>query len=254
MIDSHSHIYADDFIDDLPEMIARAQAAGVSKILMPNIDSSSLEALYKVHDAYPDLALLMMGLHPCSVQEGYKEELQRIEKELDSGREFIAIGEIGVDLYWDKTTQKIQEEAFLIQCEWAIQRDLPIVIHSRESIDLIIDLVDTHYKGKIEGVFHCFTGTVDQAKRIEDLGMYMGIGGVVTFKNTHLREVLPHMDINRVLIETDAPYLAPTPYRGKRNEPSYVKMVQTQIAESLGMDIAELDKKIESNTKALFKI
>lgn len=254
MIDSHSHIYADEFKEDLDASMQRSKDAGVNAVLMPNIDSSSIQAMYTVQQNYPEYAYCMMGLHPCSVQEGYEKELDAIKQELYSDKTFVAVGEIGVDLYWDKSTQTIQEKAFLIQCEWAIELGLPIVIHSRESIDLIIDLLELHYAGKIEGVFHCFTGTKEQAQRIEKLGMYMGIGGVVTFKNTDLREVIPSIDLSRILIETDAPYLAPVPYRGKRNEPAYVRLVLEQLSQTLGIEVNELDKKIEANTKSLFKI
>jgi TatD DNase family protein len=251
MIDSHCHIYADQFNEDLDLVMQRALEAGVNKLLLPNIDLQSLQALKEVVSNY-DFTYPMMGLHPCSVQKDYDEVLKKIEREFDQ-LNCIAVGEIGIDLYWDQSTKSEKIEAFKMQCHWALDKDLPIVIHSRESIDLILDILEAEFLG-IQGVFHCFTGVEDQVKRIMDLDMYIGIGGVVTFKNTHLREVIPSIRLDRLLIETDSPYLAPMPYRGKRNEPSYVTHILDQLATTLSIDRDQLDKQIEDNTLRLFKI
>ena len=253
MIDSHAHIYAEEFKEDLREVMLRSQEVGISKILLPNIDVSSIDPLNQLVRDYPDLCYRMMGLHPCSVQEDYREQLARLKEELDKG-DCIAVGEIGTDLYWDQSTKDIQIEAFLEQCQWAVDRDLPVVIHSRETLDLNIGLLEQHFQGRIKGVFHCFTGTKEEADRIIALGMKMGLGGVLTFKNTHLREELAGMDPEHFLLETDAPYLAPVPYRGKRNEPSYMVEVQHVLAGVLGCDESELHEILESNTLKLFKI
>ena len=195
----------------------------------------------------------MMGLHPCSVKDNYKTELSIIESELDK-QDCIAVGEIGIDLYWDTSTRDLQIEAFKIQCQWAIDRNLPVAIHSRESTDLIIGLIDKHFKGELAGVFHCFTGDLSQAQKIVELGMYMGIGGVYTFKNSSLRDFISEVPLDRLILETDSPYLAPVPFRGKRNEPSYVKYVLESMAETLGMQASELDQVLEANSLNLFKI
>ncbi|MFY0645081.1 MAG: TatD family hydrolase [Bacteroidia bacterium] len=253
MIDSHAHIYADEFNDDLEQIVLNAQEVGVSKILLPNIDLKSIKGIESLITKYPGFAFPMMGLHPCSVDSNYLNELELIRKSLDEYN-CIAVGEIGVDLYWDKSTQDIQIEAFKIQCDWAIDKDLPIVIHSRDSIDLIIDILENNFKGKITGVFHCFTGSIEQARRIVELGMYVGLGGVLTFKNSDLKTVVPSIPIERIVLETDSPYLAPVPYRGKRNEPSYIIHVHNYLANLLGIDSQKLDAQLEANTLRLFKI
>lgn len=253
MIDTHAHIYADAFDKDQEEMLKHASERGIQKILMPNIDLESIPGMMQLQESYPGFCYAMMGLHPCSVQEGYKEILQSIRAQLGNG-EFVAVGEIGIDLYWDKSTKDIQIEAFKEQCNWAIDLNLPVVIHSRESFDLIIDIVERDFKGKLKGVFHCFTGDKVQAARIEALGMYMGIGGVLTFKNSNLKEVIPHISVDRLLLETDSPYLAPVPHRGKRNEPAYVELVLDTLSDILGMQVAELDAQLDANALSLFPI
>lgn len=253
MIDTHSHVYAKEFDDDREEMIGRAKEAGVSQILLPNIDEESISILNQLVDTHPDFFKPMMGLHPCSVNENYEEQLEVILQELDR-RDHIAVGEIGVDLYWDKSTQRIQEEAFIIQCRWALERDLPIVIHSRDSIDEIIAIIQKEFPDGIRGVFHCFTGTIEQARTIEAMGMYMGIGGVVTFKNSDLRDVLRSVSIDRLILETDAPYLAPVPYRGKRNEPSYLTQVVDELARVYEISTAEVDRITTENALQLFNL
>lgn len=251
-IDTHAHIYASEFDDDRAEMMQKAFEAGVGHILMPNIDEDSLEAMKLLHASYPKQTSMMIGLHPCSVQEGYESFLERVEKEAATGH-YLAIGEIGMDLYWDKSTRTMQEEAFKIQCETAVKYNLPIAVHSRESTPELIGLLQEMHS-RPSGVFHCFTGSREEADTLIDMGFYLGIGGVYTFKNTHLRDVIRTSDLNNIILETDAPYLAPNPYRGKRNEPAYIPLVGRHLADQLGMDLNELARITEANSKALFSL
>ena len=247
MIDTHAHIYLEHFEEDLDEVIKRARETGVKKILLPNIDSTSIESMLKLEEKYPDLCYPMMGLHPCSV----KKELKLVE-DWFSKRSFLAVGEMGTDLYWDKTFWEQQKEAFHFQCELALKYDLPIVIHCRETIDKTIDLV-RQYEGKgLKGVFHCFTGSIEQGKQITDQGFYLGLGGVSTFKNGGMDQVIPHLDRSKIILETDSPYLTPTPHRGKRNEPAYVSLVADKVSEYLNMSKEELDTLTTANANALF--
>ena len=253
MIDTHLHLYAEEFNTDRSTVIQKANDVGVTKFLLPNIDLNSIQGMHALVEEYPNQFFPMMGLHPCSVNDNYKEVLDKLKAQLKNGS-YVAVGEIGIDLYWDKSTYDIQKEAFLVQCEWAMQLDLPIVIHSRESIDPIVELLKP-LRGKIRGVFHCFTGTVKQAESILDLGFYVGIGGVVTFKNTTLREVLGEaVPLNKVLLETDSPYLAPTPYRGKRNEPAYLEKVVLTLADVYGCSEEEVDRTTTANALRLFNL
>lgn len=253
MIDTHAHIYAEEFLEDQPQIIERAAEVGVTKILLPNIDAASIAGISHLVDTYPNICYRMMGLHPCSVKEGYVQELAAIKAELDS-KPCIAVGEIGIDLYWDKSTQNIQELAFIEQCNWALAANLPIVIHSRDSTTILLDLLDLHFPNGIAGVFHCFGGTEEEAQRIIDRNMYVGIGGVVTFKNTTLRDVLKKVPIERVVLETDSPYLAPVPYRGKRNESSYLTYVANQLCEVYNLPFSEIDAITTANALNLFKL
>ncbi len=253
MIDTHAHIYLPQFDEDRDEIIASAQALGVTQILMPNIDRSSVEAMLSVEEKYPTVCRSMMGLHPCSVKEDFEEELKEVEQWL-LRRPFLAVGEIGTDLYWDKSHFPQQQEAFRIQSEWALERGLPIVIHCRESIDETIELVAPFAERGLRGVFHCFTGNVDQAQRIIELDFMLGIGGVATFKNGGLDKVLPHIAPEYLILETDSPYLAPVPHRGKRNEPVYVRLVAEKVAMYLGATIRELDDITTANAINLFNL
>ncbi|NCO46831.1 MAG: TatD family hydrolase, partial [Vibrio sp.] len=230
MIDTHAHIYAAEFDHDRDEVVQRAKAQGIEAILLPNIDLASIEPMLKTEAAYPELCRSMMGLHPCYVDGNVKQTLTVIESWLDK-HPFIAIGEIGIDLYWDKTFQAEQEMAFVTQLNWAKERDLPVVIHTRDSITQTLQLLEKEQNGSLSGVFHCFGGTLEEAKAINELGFHLGIGGVSTFKNGGMDKVLPHLDMNFVLLETDCPYLAPVPHRGKRNEPAYTTLVAKRIAE-----------------------
>ena len=253
LIDTHTHLYAEAFDGDRDEMIRRAQEAGVEKFYLPNIDSTSIEGMLRLENDYPNHCFAMMGLHPCSVKENYKEELAIAKKWLDS-RPFCAIGEIGIDLYWDKNFEKQQREAFLIQVEWAIDKELPIVIHSRESIDIIIDLLKEVDDARLHGVFHCFTGNLDQAEAIIEMGFLLGLGGVLTFKNSGLDKTVKQIDLKHVILETDSPYLTPTPHRGKRNESAYVRLVAEKLAEIKARSLEEIAEITSENAERFFKL
>ncbi len=233
MIDTHAHLYLDTFSEDLEAVIARARAEGIHRIYLPNIDSEHTAALKNLVALEDQLFYPMMGLHPCSVkQDSYRDELAHVTDEISSNPGYYcAIGEIGVDLYWDKSTQEIQEEAYREQIDIATDYNLPIIIHSRDSLDITISIMEEKQRGNLKGIFHCFNGTVDQGKRIIDLGFNLGIGGVVTFKNAGVDKVVAELPLESMVLETDAPYLTPAPYRGKRNESSFITYVATRISE-----------------------
>lgn len=253
MIDTHAHIYAAEFDHDRDEVVQRAKAQGIEAILLPNIDLASIEPMLKTEAAYPELCRSMMGLHPCYVDGNVKQTLTVIESWLDK-HPFIAIGEIGIDLYWDKTFQAEQEMAFVTQLNWAKERDFPVVIHTRDSITQTLQLLKKEQDGSLSGVFHCFGGTLEEAKAINELGFHLGIGGVSTFKNGGMDKVLPHLDMNFVLLETDCPYLAPAPHRGKRNEPAYTTLVAKRIAELTELSLVEVNNITNTNANSLFKL
>lgn len=251
LIDTHAHLYAEEFEEDRPEMIQRALEAGISRIYLPNIDSTSIAGMLALEEQFPGQCLAMMGLHPCYVKDNYQEELALVRSWLER-RSFPAIGEIGIDLYWDKTYVAQQEEAFLTQVEWARQYDLPIVIHSRESMDLILDLLHPVRHARLRGIFHCFTGTLQQAEAAIELGFMLGIGGVLTFKKSGLDGVLSQLELKHLVLETDAPYLAPTPFRGKRNESSYLLKVLEKLAEIKGLSLEEVAGVTTQNASQIF--
>ena len=251
LIDSHTHLYAEEFAEDRDAMIQRAVDLGVERFYLPNIDSSSIESMLHLEETYPDRCFAMMGLHPCSVKANYREELSLVKEWLDK-RPFCAVGEIGIDLYWDKTFAKEQEEAFLIQVEWAKELGLPIVIHSRESIDLILALLQPVRDDRLRGIFHCFTGNLEQANSIIELGFLMGLGGVLTFKNSGLDRTVADIDLKHFVLETDSPYLAPTPYRGKRNESAYVRLVAEKLSQVKGVSLEEVARVTTDNALQLF--
>lgn len=253
MIDTHAHIYTKEFNDDLGEVIERSTDNGINKILMPNIDSTSIEPMLEVEHQYPHVCHAMMGLHPSSIKKGFEKQLYEVEGWL-SKRKFLAIGEIGIDLYWDKQFEAHQKEAFKIQIQWAKEMNLPIVIHCREAFEETISIVEALHDERLTGVFHCFTGSIEEAERAIKLGFYLGIGGVATFKNGGLDKVLPHVDLNKILLETDSPYLAPVPYRGKRNEPSYLPFIAQRIADIKSISVEGVKKATSENAQALFKI
>ena len=251
-IDTHAHIYLEDFDEDRPDIITQCQKFGVSKIFMPNIDSSTIDAVHKTEEQFPNICHAMMGLHPCYVKQNYQEELATIEKQF-SKRKYAAVGEIGIDLYWDKTTLDIQEVAFRKQIEWAMDLGIPIVIHSRDSLDLTIDIVAEMQKGSLQGIFHCFNGSMEQAQRIIDCGFLMGIGGVVTFKKAGVDKTVSSLNLENLVLETDAPYLSPSPHRGKRNIPTYIPIIADKISDVQEISIEEVATKTTKNALNLFQ-
>ena len=251
LIDTHTHIYADAFDEDRDEAIARAFSAGVSQLILPAIDSETTTIMHEVKSAYPNNVHLMMGLHPNHVGHNVEEELAHVREQLDT-HPFVAVGEIGMDLYWDKTFQKQQQEAFARQIEWAIDLDLPIAIHCRDAFAPIFDVLEGNKDARLRGVFHCFTGTKNDAQRALDLGFYLGIGGVVTFKNGKIDSFLANLPLEKMVLETDAPYLAPTPYRGKRNESAYLPLVAHKMAEVFAVSPEEMAHITSKNAKNLF--
>ena len=251
-IDTHAHIYAKDFEGDREEMISRSREEGVERIFMPNIDHTSVDAMMEVELKNPGTCISMMGLHPCSVKQDFEKELYSVENWL-SKRTFSALGEMGTDLYWDKTFWEQQKEAFAIQVGWAKKYDLPLVIHCRESIDETIELLEPQLDGKLNGVFHCFSGTLEQARKINRMGFYLGMGGVSTFKNGGMDKVIPDLELDKIVLETDSPYLAPVPHRGKRNECSYIPIIARKIAELKKIPLEELQRRSTANALALFK-
>ncbi|MEN8250745.1 MAG: TatD family hydrolase [Bacteroidota bacterium] len=252
LVDSHAHIYLNQFDSDLEDTIERAREEGVEAIYMPNIDHTSIDDMLEVSEKYPGYCIPMMGLHPTSVKKGFEKELYLVEEWLNKGG-FSAVGEIGTDLYWDQTYWQEQQEALKIQLELAIKHELPFVIHCRDSIDETIELIKPLQHDKLRGVFHCFTGTIEQATQITSMGFKLGIGGVATFKNGGLENVLEETASEQILLETDSPYLAPVPYRGKRNEPSYIINVCEKIASVKRMDASEVGRITSANAVQLFK-
>lgn len=253
LIDTHSHIYLPEFENDRAQMLERAEKEGIKKILMPAIDSLTHGAMIKLEEDNPSACLSMMGLHPCSVKENPDDELKTAREHLEK-RSFIAVGETGLDFYWDKTFVQQQYRAFREQIEWALHYDIPVVIHSRNSIDECIKVVKEHQNGKLKGVFHCFSGNTEQAEQIIDLGFYMGIGGVITFKNSGLDAVMETINLDNVVLETDAPYLAPVPFRGKRNEPAYLKYGLEKLATIKNVSTEEIASITTANAKKLFRL
>jgi TatD DNase family protein len=251
LIDSHSHIYLDEFDHDRDEVIERAGSAGVTTILMPAIDSGTHQQMLSIESTYPKTCRSMMGLHPCSVKENYLEELEIVERLLKN-QTFIAVGEIGLDFYWDVNFKDQQYEAFHRQLEWAVLYNIPVSIHSRNATDECIEVINQHQDGNLRGVFHCFSGTPAQAQRLIDLGFYLGIGGVLTFKNAGLDKVIREIDLSNIVLETDAPYLAPVPFRGKRNEPSYLSFVAQKLADIKAITVGQVAEMTTANSKKLF--
>ncbi len=251
-IDTHTHFYSRKFSHDREAAVQRARQAGVGGFYLPNIDSASAEAMLAMEAAYPDRFFAMMGLHPCSVQaETLEEELGQVREWLDR-RRFCAIGEIGIDLYWDTSTLDLQRAAFQQQIEWAKELDRPIVIHSRASIDLIIDMLAEAADDRLRGIFHCFTGDEAQGQAIVELGFLLGIGGVLTFKNGGLDKTLPALPLQAMVLETDSPYLAPTPHRGRRNESSYLPLIARRLAEVKGCSLEEIAEVTTHNALKVF--
>jgi TatD DNase family protein len=250
-IDTHTHLYEEQLNADEKEMIQRAIDAGVHKMYMPNCDSSTIEGMMRIAAAWPEHCLPMMGLHPVYVKDNYEAELAIVKQWLEKEK-FTAIGEIGLDYYWDRTHVAQQKQAFEQQIDWALQYNLPIVIHSRESTQDCIDIVRSKQNGKLKGIFHCFSGTLEEARQVVELGFYLGIGGVVTFKKSTLPDIVKEIGLQHVVLETDAPYLAPMPYRGKRNESSYIPLIAAKIAEVLAVDVAVVAQTTTATAAQLF--
>lgn len=251
MIDTHSHLYAEEFKDDIAVVLERAKAVGVEKIYLPAIDSSTHDAMIRLSHDYAGYCIPMMGLHPCYVDGQYKKEIEIVEAWL-SKEKFAAIGEIGLDYYHSTEFKSQQIDAFSLQIKMAIDYQLPIVIHTRSSMEDCIKMIEDVGEGKIKGIFHCFGGDAKQAKKIIEMGFMLGIGGVLTYKNAGLAKVLESLPMEAIVLETDAPYLTPVPFRGKRNETSYIKYVAEKIAEIKGISFEEVGSITSSNAKKIF--
>ena len=253
IIDTHTHLYLNQFKDDIDKVIQRSIDKGINKFIFPAIDSTHFDDMHDLKNKYPGSIYLMSGLHPTNVKENYKEELEFVVNSLKS-HSYVAIGEIGIDLYWDKTYLKQQQDAFEFQIRLAIKHDLPIVIHCREAFDEIFEILDKENCSKLRGVFHCFTGTLEQANRAIRLGFKLGIGGVVTFKNGGIDKFLNQIDLKHIVLETDSPYLAPVPFRGKRNESSYITYVIDKLSEIYGLPIKEIASVTTKNAEKVFAL
>ena len=254
LIDTHTHLYLDAFNDDRDAMIRRALEAGVTQLLLPNIDLASVDGMHALCDAYPGMCFPMMGLHPCDVKSGFEEVLSAMREKF-SQRNYVAVGEIGIDLYWDKTTLPMQIHAFETQIVWAKELELPIVIHARDSFKEIFEVMDRLHDERLCGVFHCFTGNLQQAQKILDYGNFlMGIGGVLTYEKSGLAEVVKDIPLEKLVLETDSPFLSPKPYRGKRNESAYVKFVAEKLAEVKQTDLASIALQTSQNARKMFNL
>ena len=253
IIDTHTHLYLEQFKEDMDKVISRAKENGVSKFIFPAIDSSHFQDMHDLKNKYPESIYLMTGLHPTDVKENYKEELDFVTKTLKN-HNYVAIGEIGIDLYWDKSTLKEQQEAFRFQIRLAIKNDLPIVIHCRDAFDEIFEILNEENCETLRGVFHCFTGDLNQANKAISLGFLLGIGGVVTFKNAGIDKFLNQIDLNHIVLETDSPYLAPVPFRGKRNESSYIIYVVEKLSELYKLPKEQIASVTTNNAKKMFSL
>jgi TatD DNase family protein len=253
LIDTHTHLFSSQFDEDRNAVVQKAIDNGVSKMLLPNISSETIEAMHQLCQDFPKHCYPMMGLHPCDVKNDYLKELEIVKAQLDKGK-YVAVGEIGIDLYWDKSTLDIQKKAFRQQLIWAKEYDLPVAIHIRESFDEIFEVIEEVNDEKLRGVFHCFTGTKEQGLRAIDMGFMLGIGGVVTFKNSGLDQTLSGLPLAQLILETDSPYLAPTPHRGQRNESAFIPLMAQKLADIYEMDIEEVARITTQNAKTLFKL
>ncbi len=254
LIDTHTHLFSEEFNDDRAEIINEALAKNITKFFLPNIDSLSIDSVLKLSKEFPNICYPMVGLHPTSVKENYMEELHLVEKYLQNEL-FYGIGETGIDLYWDKTFLKQQEEAFRFQIDLAKKHKLPVIIHVRNSFEEVFAIVDELNHRDLKGIFHCFSGNYEQALKIIEYGGFkLGIGGVVTFKNSGLAEIVTKIGLEHLVLETDSPYLAPVPYRGKRNKSSYLIEIAQKIAESKGISFEEVAEKTTENAKKIFKL
>lgn len=251
--DTHTHLYSEQFNEDRAEMMQRAKDAGVTRFFIPAIDASYTESMLDLEKNFKEDVFLMMGLHPTSVKENYQKELAHVKEWIDK-RDFIGIGEIGIDLYWDKTFLAQQQDAFKTQIQWAKEKKLPIIIHCRDAFDEIFEVLESEKSEDLFGIFHCFTGTLEQARKAISYNMKLGIGGVATFKNGKIDKFLNQIDIKNIVLETDSPYLAPTPYRGKRNESSYITQVVEKLAAIYVLTFDEIAEITTENSKAIFGV
>lgn len=251
-IDTHAHLYAEDLKDSLDDIIAQCLEEKITHICMPNIDNTSIQPMLDLYEKY-DFCHPMIGLHPCYVKEGYKEQLKAVVKESERGI-YKGIGECGIDLYWDKTHVAEQKEAFAYQIDMARDMDLPIIIHSRDSLDITIDMIADRQNGKLRGIFHCFNGTIDQSKAIMDAGFLMGAGGVITYKNAGLAPVYEYIPLENIVLETDAPYLSPTPHRGKKNSPHYIPLIAEKLASIKGIAVETVAEETSKNAQNIFSL
>mgnify|MGYP002378755749 CR=1 FL=1 len=252
-IDTHAHLYDEVYLGDQSQVITQSIQAGVTKILLPNIDANSIEPMLALEDQHPTLCAAMIGIHPCYIKEDFQQQLYQVESWLNK-RPFIAMGEVGMDLYRDTTYQNLQREALEIQLNWARQYNLPIVIHTRQAFRETIQILEKHQDGSLRGVFHCFSGTLDEATQVLALGFHLGIGGIITFKNAGLAELIAKIDLQHLVLETDSPYLAPVPYRGKRNEPTYIPYIAAAIALNKQIAVETVASVTTANAKKVFGI
>lgn len=253
LTDTHTHLYYEKDKAKQAAMIARCRENNINRLFLPNVDAASVPMVYGLHEAYPDMCFPMLGLHPCDVKEGWETELEQI-KTAYGKHKIYAIGEIGIDLYWDKTTLPIQIQAFRQQIAWAKSLKLPIVIHCRDAFDQVFEVLQEEQDENLYGIFHCFTGNLEQAQKVIDLNFYLGIGGVVTYKNSGLDKVVSQVDLNHIVLETDSPYLTPVPYRGKPNESSYLIYVAQKVAELHQTDLETVAAITTANSKKVFGI
>ncbi len=253
LTDTHTHLYSEAFSEDREVMMQRALDAGINRFFIPAIDSGYTEAMYELERKFPEHIFLMMGLHPTSVKENYKEELKHVEEQFEK-RSFYAVGEIGIDLYWDKNTLDIQKKAFKEQIQLAKKHQLPIIIHCRNAFDEVFEVLESEKGNDLFGIFHCFTGNIQQAQLAISYNMKLGIGGVITFKNGKIDQFLNKIDIEHIVLETDSPYLSPVPFRGKRNESSYISLVCKKVAEVYEISESEVAKITTKNSKDVFGI
>ncbi|MAV81595.1 MAG: hydrolase TatD [Flavobacteriales bacterium] len=253
IIDTHTHLYLNQFNNDFDQVITKAIDHNITKLIFPSIDSSHMEKMHELKNRYPNNIFLMTGLHPVYVKDNYKDELDQVIKSLID-HDYAAVGEIGIDLYWDKTFLKQQQDAFEFQIELALEKKLPIVIHCRGAFNEIFEILEKFKSKKMTGIFHCFTGSLDQANKSIEMGFKLGIGGVVTFKNAGIDKLIKDIDLENIVLETDSPYLAPVPFRGKRNESFYITYVIKKISEIYNISEKEVAEITTKNSKEIFKI
>lgn len=253
LVDTHTHLYLEEFANDRQQVIENAIAAGVTRLILPNIDKTSIDPMLELADRFPENCFPMIGLHPTSVKADYMDELAIVEKWLPE-RKFYGIGECGIDLYWDKTYAIEQEFVFRHHIDLARTYDLPLIVHIRDSFNEVISVLKDVDKSDLRGIFHCFSGSIEQAKQAIHYGFSLGLGGVITFKNNKMQETLKHVDLKHLVLETDAPFLAPVPHRGKRNEPSYVPLIAQMVADIKGITAEEVAEATTANAEKLFNL